>query len=107
LSSPNSSEPELKQVLQNVGLDGINLDGQMTLSIGQQRRIAIARALLRPTNVFIMDEPSASLDEATETKIIEILEQAAQKGKIVLTVSHRPNLISRANQIIDFTRILT
>jgi ABC-type transport system involved in cytochrome bd biosynthesis fused ATPase/permease subunit len=54
-----------------------------------------------------MDEPSASLDEATETKIIEILEQAAQKGKIVLTVSHRPNLISRANQIIDFTRILT
>jgi ATP-binding cassette, subfamily C, bacterial CydCD len=107
LSSPNSSEPELKQVLQNVGLDGINLDSQMTLSIGQQRRIAIARALLRPTNVFIMDEPSASLDEATETKIIEILEQAAQKGKIVLTVSHRPNLISRANQIIDFTRILT
>ncbi len=106
LSSPESSESELIRVLQEVGLGGINLDNPLTLSIGQQRRLAIARALLRPTSLFIMDEPSASLDEATEAKIIEILELAATQGKIVITVSHRPQMIAKADQVIDLTKVL-
>jgi len=106
LSSPESSESELIRVLQEVGLGGINLENLLTLSIGQQRRLAIARALLRPTSLFIMDEPSASLDEATEAKIIEILELAATQGKIVITVSHRPQMIAKADQVIDLTKVL-
>lgn len=105
LSSPESSDGELDRALQEVGLGGINLDNPLTLSVGQQRRIAIARALLRPTSLFIMDEPSASLDEVTEAKIIEVLERAAGQGKIVIVVSHRPKLISKAHQVIDLTRV--
>ena len=105
LSSPQSSDAEIARVLQEVGLGGINLDDPLTLSVGQQRRIAIARSLLRSSSLFLMDEPSASLDEATEAKIIEVLERAASQGKIVIVVSHRPNLISNAHQVIDLTRV--
>ena len=105
LSSPDRSESELIRALEEVGLGGVDLDRPLNLSTGQQRRLAIARALLRQTSLFIMDEPSASLDDETEAKIIEILERAAMQGKIVLTVSHRPHLISRADHLIDLTKV--
>jgi len=106
LSSPESSEAEVVRTLHKVGLSGINIDLPLSLSTGQLRRIAIARALLRSTSLFIMDEPSASLDEESEAKILGILELEAAQGKIVVAVSHRPQVISRADHVIDLTEVL-
>lgn len=61
--------------------NGANLSG------GEKKRICLARALLRDTDVLIFDEPLANLDEATANKIEDLL--LSIKGKLVLTVSHQ------------------
>lgn len=97
LSSPAAQQREITRVLQRVGLTGIELNKPVTLSVGQKRRLAIARALLHPHQILIMDEPSAALDQHTEALIIEIVKQEASNGKMVIVISHRPDFISHAD----------
>ena len=106
LSTPDASDEQIQNVLSEVGLVGLELQSSLTLSIGQQRRLAMARALLRNSQILIMDEPSASLDEESEIKIIEILQRAAKNGKIIIVVSHREALLSIAKNKIDFSGVL-
>jgi ABC-type transport system involved in cytochrome bd biosynthesis fused ATPase/permease subunit len=97
---------QISQALSDVGLANLPLSNSLALSIGQQRRLALARALLRNSQILIMDEPSASLDDESEMKIIEILKNAAKSGKIVIVVSHREALFSIADSKIDFAGVL-
>jgi ABC-type multidrug transport system fused ATPase/permease subunit len=69
------------------------------LSGGQQRRVAVARALLRDTPVLLLDEPTTGLDPATETRLIDDL-LAGTAGKTVLLVTHQPQLTARADQVV-------
>ena len=61
-------------------------DDGMTLSGGQRQRLAIGRALLKESNVFIFDEPTSALDLKTERVIAKTIENI--KNKIVIIVSH-------------------
>lgn len=105
LSSPNASDEDLLSILREVGLRELDIDGPLALSIGQQRRVAIARALLRESSILILDEPSASMDEASESLIIQILRKLADQGKMVLAVSHRDHVIKGADKVIGFSRV--
>ena len=69
------------------------------LSGGQQRRVAVARALLRDTPVLLLDEPTTGLDPATETRLIDDL-LASTAGKTVLLVTHQPQLTARADRVV-------
>lgn len=71
------------------------------LSGGQIKRIGLARALYRNSEIIILDEPTNELDEDTEFKIIKSLKNLKQKKTIVI-VSHNPKIISLCDQIIDF-----
>ena len=51
---------------------------------------------------MILDEPSASVDDASELIIAEVIKSLSQQGKIVLVVSHRENLISNVDSVIHF-----
>ena len=57
------------------------------LSYGQSQRIAIARALLRDAPIFVLDEPTASLDEATRSDIIDMLHLESRR-RLCIIVSH-------------------
>lgn len=105
LSSPEASNQEISRVLQRVGLSGINLDKPVALSVGQKRRLAIARALLHPHQVLIMDEPSAALDPESEALIIEIVKSQTAAGKIVIAISHRAEFIAAADVIFSLERV--
>lgn len=61
-------------------------DDGMTLSGGQRQRLAIARALLKESDVFIFDEPTSALDLKTERVIAKTIENI--RNKIVIIVSH-------------------
>jgi ATP-binding cassette subfamily B protein len=61
------------------------------LSGGQQRRVAVARALLRDTPVLLLDEPTTGLDPAAETRLIDDL-LASTAGPTVLLLTHQPQL---------------
>lgn len=105
LSSPEATNQEISQVLQRVGLSGINLEKPVSLSVGQKRRLAIARALLHPHQILIMDEPSAALDPDSEALIIEIVKSQAAAGKIVIAISHRTEFIAEADELYSLERV--
>jgi ATP-binding cassette, subfamily B, bacterial len=69
------------------------------LSGGQQRRVAVARALLRDTPVLLLDEPTTGLDQATETRLVTDL-MASARGKTVILVTHQARLAAMADRVV-------
>lgn len=78
------------------------------LSTGQRQRLSIARALVRDTPILILDEPTSSLDAATEHRIMENLLQWA-RNRIVFLITHRFSTIQQADRILllDGRRIVS
>ena len=58
------------------------------LSGGQQQRVFLARALVQASSVYLMDEPFAGVDAATEAAIMKLLQDLREAGKTVLVVHH-------------------
>ncbi|MEM9110138.1 MAG: ABC transporter ATP-binding protein [Planctomycetota bacterium] len=58
------------------------------LSGGQQQRVFLARALAQEADLYVMDEPFAGVDAATEKAIVEVLRTLRSQGKTVLVVHH-------------------
>ncbi len=59
-----------------------------TLSGGQQRRVLIARALVGEPRLLIMDEPTAGVDHASQSGLVEVLHRLAETGVTMLVVTH-------------------
>ncbi|MBR6378791.1 MAG: ABC transporter ATP-binding protein [Fibrobacter sp.] len=98
LAKPSATEEELRQVLQTAcaefvsdlpdGLDTELGERGMGLSEGQAERIAIARGLLRPGSILLLDEISSALDEPTERELFQRLFQA-YPTKTMIFITHR------------------
>ena len=69
--------------------------------MGQRRRIALARAIIQNRPIFILDEPTASLDSKTEGQINSTLRSLVSEGKCVIAIAHRPHLVLNADQVIE------
>jgi len=111
LARPAATDDELLAVLRRVRLDGWlatvpgGLDswlgtGGATMSGGQARRLATARALLADPEVLILDEPTEGLDtDLAEALMADLLDAAA--GRTVLLLTHRPEGLDRVDRVID------
>jgi ABC-type transport system involved in cytochrome bd biosynthesis fused ATPase/permease subunit len=75
-------------------------EGASGVSVGQARRIGLARALARGTQVYFLDEPTAALDAQTESLVLDVVNRLRASGRTVLVVAHRPALIELADQIV-------
>ncbi|MBO9713291.1 thiol reductant ABC exporter subunit CydD [Sphingomonas sp.] len=69
------------------------------LSGGERRRIALARALLKPAPLLLLDEPTAHLDHASETALIATI-AAARRGRTVLIATHSERLAAIADHVV-------
>jgi manganese/zinc/iron transport system ATP- binding protein len=76
------------ECLRKVGLEAFRNRQISQLSGGQQQRVFLARALAQHADLYILDEPFAGVDAATESAIVGLLNEMSAKDKTVLVVHH-------------------
>lgn len=81
------------------GLDTLLGEGGRAVSGGQARRIALARAFLREARLVLLDEPTASLDQASERLVMDALARLS-KGRTVVLLTHRMELLALADRVL-------
>ena len=84
------------------GYDTVVGDAGRPLSAGERRRIGLARALLRPAALVVLDEPTADLDRESALLVAEAVEQL--HGRTVLLLAHTPELAARADRVVVLDR---
>ena len=109
MACPNASDDELIDALEKVNLweflssqDGLDtaLSQQgSNFSGGQRQRLAIARALLHDTPVYIFDEVTSNIDVESENDIMEVIREMS-KTKTVLLISHRLENVVTSDMIL-------
>lgn len=110
IGGPHESH-DLWEALREVGLDGtvaglpdgldtrIGDDG-FGLSAGQRARLVLARALLSPATVVLLDEVTAHVDADSAATIGEVVERLA-RTRTVIAVTHQSDLVARADEHLD------
>ena len=76
-------------------------DNGELLSGGQKQRVSFARALLRDSPIFILDEPTAALDTESEAKILQAISDLKQAGKCILLITHKESTMHAADRIVE------
>jgi ATP-binding cassette subfamily B protein len=88
------------------GLDTMLGEKGAKLSTGQAQRISLARALLRDAPILLLDEPTASLDGATEEHVLDGIRQwlnDAPEGRMVIIATHRRTTAAIAERVFEVT----
>ena len=92
----------LQALLARVGLIGLADRPARQLSGGEQKRVALARALARDPDLLLLDEPTADLDPAATRAVEEIIAAAAASGVKILMVSHDAGQVRRLAGDVHF-----
>lgn len=110
LAKPNANDDEIKNAVFGANLDTVvgNLsngidtdigDNGGKLSGGERQRLALAMALIRDSDVLLLDEISSNLDNESENLIKQSIENLAQKSdKTIVIISHKDNLVQCAKK---------
>jgi ATP-binding cassette subfamily C protein CydD len=109
LAHPGATQEALEAAARAVGLTDVldargGLDALLDergagLSGGERRRLGLARAMLKPAPILLLDEPTADLDAASEQALLPILIQAA-KGRTTLIATHSEAVAALADRVV-------
>jgi putative ABC transport system ATP-binding protein len=102
-------ESEANRLFSRLGLDpGLAKAPSSTLSVGQQQRVAAARALIGRPELIVADEPTSSLDRNHQLAFLDLLfAEASAAGATLVVVSHDESLAARMDRVVplaDFAR---
>lgn len=85
-----------EEMLQQVGLEGLERRFPKELSGGQQQRVAVARALVKKPPIVLADEPTANLDSATGMAVVDLMKgMRDEMGTAFILSTHDPRVIDR------------
>jgi putative ABC transport system ATP-binding protein len=97
--SEDSSPDQAAELMEMVGILHLADAKPATLSGGELRRMAIARAMIRHPEVILADEPTGDLDEENTNMVTTLLRHAADRGAAVLLVTHELDTLQIADTV--------
>jgi putative ABC transport system ATP-binding protein len=99
-----------RQLLDRVGLSHRLTHRPAMLSVGEQQRVAVARALANRPRLLLADEPTANVDSGHQQQIINLLREACQEEKVtLLIVTHTGEVAEqfpRVDRLEDFNQVV-
>lgn len=105
---PGAGRDELEAAAAATGLDAViaerGWDADLGrsgrgISLGERQRLALARAVLSPAPLVVLDEPTAHLDGATEQVVLELIAALRAAGRTVVVIAHRSALVDIADDV--------
>jgi len=92
----------VEAVMQRLDMTRYEHQSVTTLSGGEAQRIEIARALIRDTPIYLLDEPLSAQDTQSKARIIALLSELRDQGRTILVIAHiDKSSLSWCDQIID------
>jgi putative ABC transport system ATP-binding protein len=110
VTAKGAAEDEAVRLLTRLGLEPHLTRGHSaaTLSVGQQQRVAAARALIGSPELIVADEPTSALDRNRQTAFLDLLfTEVAEASATLIMVSHDESLAPRFDQMIRLDEIAT
>lgn len=103
----NLKDKEIEDALFKVGLSDILEQPVFSLSGGEQQRVAIAKAILKPSKIILADEPTGNLDEENAHKIMSLLRYINETlDKTIVVVTHNRDLIKETDIEVNLDKLL-
>jgi len=102
----SNGRTEAHEICNALGLPDLLAAKAATLSVGQQQRVAVARAMIGRPPIIIADEPTSALDATSQSAFLDLLfTQVQAHGTTLLMVSHDPRLGERFDRVIAMEEI--
>lgn len=92
---------KIEEILERVGLPSTLHQKVSELSGGEQQRIAVARAILKPSQLLLADEPTGSLDPENRDLVLNFLLDMNKEGKTVIIVTHDAYVAQQYHRVIE------
>lgn len=92
---------KIEEILERVGLSSTLHQKVSELSGGEQQRIAVARAILKPSQLLLADEPTGSLDPENRDLVLKFLLDMNKEGKTVIIVTHDTYVAQQCHRVIE------
>jgi ABC-type lipoprotein export system ATPase subunit len=96
-----AEEPRARALLADFGIDHLADRYPHQASLGEQQRVAVARALLLRPAVLLADEPTAHQDRGHADRLLDAVTQAARSGSAVLIATHDELAWARADRVLS------
>jgi len=98
-SDSHDSAAEVAAALERFALSGLADIPAGYLSAGQKRRLALARLAAAPRPLWLLDEPTASLDAAAAAVLVDCIDAHVRDGGLAVVATHMPVPLARAQEI--------
>lgn len=99
--NPNDATARAAELLHFLGIreELFNIS-PLTFSGGEQQRVNIARGVIAPRELLLLDEPTASLDKEASDKVLQLLDELKKEGVAVIAIFHD---MAKVKQVADLT----
>jgi ABC-type lipoprotein export system ATPase subunit len=100
------SKARARQLLERVGLGHRMTHRPTMLSVGEQQRVAVARALANRPKLLLADEPTANVDAGSQQQVLDLIREATEEEQVALVlVTHSPQVAAQFQRVDHLEQI--